>query len=50
MRAENTRQKATDKYANEDIMNLRTNGITDFERRSVIDLPVDSGAGLVMTD
>jgi acetyl esterase/lipase len=41
---ENTRQKATDKYANEDIMNLRTNGITDFERRSVIDLLVDSGA------
>ncbi len=41
---ENTRQKATDKCVSEDILNLRTDGVTDFERRSVIDLPVDSGA------
>jgi len=41
---ENTRQKVTNKYAGEDILHLRTDGITDFEQRSVIDLPVDSGA------
>jgi len=40
---ENTRKKATEKYAGEDIMKRRLKGKTDFERHSVIDLPVDGG-------
>ena len=41
--SEDDRKKATEKYVSEDILNRRSDGNTDFQRESRIELPTDEG-------
>ena len=47
---EDSRYKATNKYAAETILSAETDGYTDFERKSVVALPTDQGTYLVDYD
>ncbi len=46
--SENTRKEATEKYVSDDILNRRSDGVTDFEMNSSIQLPTDEGCVYVI--